>query len=173
MSELTAQDVTLLVQQQLDSIQDLLVKEAITALLVEPTCLEREWDYGYEGQTYPCWAIAEHVASNTLFVYCEYGFGPRTPFGMVFLSGPNLGMGMDSSWYTSLEAVFYESFAGVPVPIWSVIRWQSQDDSRLIATNLTSPDAYELAEKLNQQQYIPNGDHPRPYSVEPRTQRWW
>lgn len=32
---------------------------------VEPTVVVREWDYGAEGEAYPCWAVLDHVRSNT------------------------------------------------------------------------------------------------------------
>ncbi|CAG0933531.1 hypothetical protein TFLX_03094 [Thermoflexales bacterium] len=64
---------------------------------------------GKKGQTYPCWIVLEHKESNTGIAYCDYGFGPKDPWGLVFLSGDS--MGMDSGWFSSLEDAFRESMA--------------------------------------------------------------
>lgn len=65
--------------------------------------MHRAWDYGAKGVMYPCWTILEHVGSNTGVAYCTDGFGPAYPWGLVFLTGSHMSMGMDCSWYSSLE----------------------------------------------------------------------
>ena len=45
------------VREQVALIQDPGVAAAINALLVEPYCVEREWDYGTPGQRFPCWTV--------------------------------------------------------------------------------------------------------------------
>jgi hypothetical protein len=83
----------------------------IRKLLVEPYSVEREWDYGTSSQTYICWTVLEHRKSNTGIAYCEYGFGPENPWGLVFLSGSHMGIGMDAGWFPRLEIAFKESMA--------------------------------------------------------------
>ena len=39
------------------------------------------WDYGRDGQTYPCWISFAHKPSNTVVAYCAEGFGPTYPWG--------------------------------------------------------------------------------------------
>ena len=74
-------------------------------------------DYGEESRTYPCWIVLEHRASNTGIAYCAYGFGPGDPWGLLFLGGPHLSMGMDSAWFVTLEDAFRQSPAcDVPAP---------------------------------------------------------
>ncbi|MCA8987098.1 MAG: hypothetical protein KDA78_05625 [Planctomycetaceae bacterium] len=80
-------------------------------LLVSPRCEMRVWDYGEPEQTFPCWIVLEHAPSNTCVAYCEYGFGPSSPWGLLFITGQHLSMGMDSEWYTYLEDAFRESMA--------------------------------------------------------------
>ncbi len=63
---------------------------------------ERPWDYGIEGQSYPCWIAFAHQPSNTAIVYCSEGFGPAYPWGLLFLTEPR-NMGMDSQWFLSVE----------------------------------------------------------------------
>src|SRR5258708_29206077 len=107
MPDLTTEEVNLMVQQQLEQINDLTARDALTALLVSPSCLDGKWDYGTPGETLPCWSVALHEKSKTLFVYSEYGFGLSSPWGIVFAS--TLEMGMDTSWFYTLESAFYES----------------------------------------------------------------
>lgn len=106
-----------LVKAELATINDSALVTAIHALMVEPYAVDRDWDYGLPGQTYVCWTVAEHPLSNTAIVYCESGFGPAHPWGLVSLSGPNTSMGMDSSWYARLEDAVRESAAcNLPLP---------------------------------------------------------
>jgi hypothetical protein len=100
-----------LVEQDLAQITDAAVASRIRSLLIVPTVVEREWDYGDEATTYPCWTVMEHRASNTGIAYCEDGFGPASPWGLVFLSGEYMSIGMDAAWYPRLEDAFRESMA--------------------------------------------------------------
>jgi hypothetical protein len=54
--------------------------------------------YGPPGQKYTCWTVLEHRPSNTGIAYCEEGFGPSFPWGLIFLSGPHMNIGMDAGW---------------------------------------------------------------------------
>lgn len=108
---LSASQVSSLVEAEIGKISNPRVIELIRRLIVPPRCESRPWDYGVSGATYPCWIVAEHPASNTAFAYCEEGFGPSSPWGLLSLSGDYLSMGMDSSWFTSLEAVVKDSWA--------------------------------------------------------------
>jgi len=84
---------------------------SIGPLLVSPRCEARDWEYGPDGQTYPCWIILEHPPSNSCIAYCDEGFGPQSPWGLLFLRGEHLSMGMDSGWFTTLEDAFRGSMA--------------------------------------------------------------
>jgi hypothetical protein len=79
------------------------------------------WDHGEPGDTYSCWSVLEHHASNTAIAYCEQGFGPTYPWGLLFIRD-HLSMGMDSQWFTSLEDAVRESMAwdGVNPPGYEV-----------------------------------------------------
>lgn len=104
--ELTKETMQSLVQRSLAEISDPVIQDRISNLLVEPRYEDREWDYGEIGETYPCWIVLEHPDSNTAIAYCESGFGPIYPWGLLFISGEYLSMGMDSSWFVSLEDAF-------------------------------------------------------------------
>jgi len=106
-----AEDIERLVQTECGRITEAAVVKAIVALLVKPRLEDRPWDYGEPDQTFPCWIVLEQPPSNTGIAYCPEGFGPASPWGLLFLSGEHLGMGMDSGWYATLEDAFRESMA--------------------------------------------------------------
>ena len=111
MAEMSTIQIATLVRKEIADISDRVLREALEKLLVDPYCTERAWDYGDEGQTYPCWIVLEHPASNTGIAYCAEGFGPSDPWGLVFLSGEHMSIGMDSAWFANLEDAFRESAA--------------------------------------------------------------
>jgi hypothetical protein len=110
---LTASDVSVLVEAELARVTSPQAASLIRGLLVPPRCEHRAWDYGEPGTEYPCWIVAEHPASNTAFAYCEQGFGPNSPWGLLWISGEHLSIGMDCSWYESLEEIVRESRAWI------------------------------------------------------------
>ena len=109
-------DIEGFVQAELNRM-DAELAAALRPLLVVPHVEQREWDYGSDNQTYPCWIVLEHDPSNTAIVYCAEGFGPASPWGLLFLRGEHLSMGMDSGWFSSLEDAFRGSMAcDLPAP---------------------------------------------------------
>jgi len=112
-----ATEIERLVHLELDRIADKDLVAAIVPLLVAPRLEDRGWDYGAPDQTYPCWIVLEHAPSNTAIAYCVQGFGPGCPWGLLFLRGEHLSMGMDSGWFTFLEDAFRGSMAcDLPTP---------------------------------------------------------
>jgi len=55
--------------------------------------------------------VIEHRESNTGIAFCNQGFGPAYPWGLVFLSGEHMSIGMDSGWFISLEQAMRDSMA--------------------------------------------------------------
>ncbi len=104
-----------LIQQKLDAelsrIVDAAVLSAMKPLIVVPRREMREWDYGKPGQQFPCWIVLDHLPTNTCIAYCEFGFGPSSPWGLLFIGGEYLSIGMDSGWYSNLEDAFRGSMA--------------------------------------------------------------
>ena len=109
--DLSREVVQDLVERELSGITDSRVIARLRALLVSPYAVEREWYYGLPGQTYICWTVLEHKISNTGIAYCADGFGPDHPWGLVFLTGPRTGIGMDSGWLPTLEQALKETMA--------------------------------------------------------------
>jgi hypothetical protein len=108
---LTSKKISALVAEQLAQITDPVLAERIKELLVTPYAVDRKWDYGVEGQSFACWTLLEHQPSNTGIAYCAEGFGPGYPWGLVFMSGQHMNIGMDSGWYPTLDAAMRASMA--------------------------------------------------------------
>jgi hypothetical protein len=130
-----------LIDSELDCLSDARVLRHIRSLLVAPSAVLRAWDYGAPGERYPCWAVLDHSPSNTGIAYCERGFGPRCPWGLVWLGGDRpMSMGMDSSWFPTFLGAYFDSFASTDVPIWRVFEVSSTTE-----VAVTDESAWELA----------------------------
>jgi len=106
-----AKRIASLVERELGGIRDARLAQRIRDLLVPPYPVERAWDYGASGERFTCWTVLEDQPSNTGIAFCSQGFGPKAPWGLVFLSGPHMSIGMDCGWYASLEDAMKESMA--------------------------------------------------------------
>jgi hypothetical protein len=111
-----------LVEAELNLLSDGRVLTHIRSLLVPAKPVLRLWDYGSDGEQFRCWTVLEHPASNTGIAYCENGFGPRSPWGLVHLEGSKdqTSIGMDAGWFTTFLQVYFESQAVSELPIWRV-----------------------------------------------------
>jgi hypothetical protein len=106
---MTASEITAFVEKELTKISDVRVRDRIREFLVSPHPVDGSWDYGKEGQTYVCWIVLEHHESETGVAYCEEGFGPTMPWGLMWITGPHrYRIGMDSGWFDSLIDAFRE-----------------------------------------------------------------
>jgi hypothetical protein len=112
----TAETISSRVREQLALIEDKRIASRVSELLISPYPTERGWDYGRPDEKFVCWMVLEHRESNTGIAYCAQGFGPKSPWGLLFLEGPYMSMGMDSSWYPTLEWTFRESKAYEDLP---------------------------------------------------------
>src|SRR5262245_8366565 len=92
-----------LVNDQVARIRDEFLVSRIRELLVEPYAVVRDWDYGRPGEAYECWTVLEHRESNIGIAFCDQGFGSADPWGIVFLSGPDMSIGMDDHWFVDIE----------------------------------------------------------------------
>jgi hypothetical protein len=113
------------IEHELERLSDARVAAQIRSLLVEPKAVLRNWDYGKPGEQYPCWAVLSDGDSKTGIVYCESGFGPRNPWGLVWLGSDedeHMSMGMDSGWFPAFLDAYFDSFAATQLPIWRVFK---------------------------------------------------
>jgi hypothetical protein len=120
----TSARISDLIENELSSISDARVIHNIRSLLVTPEPLVRKWDYGADGDAYPCWSVLNHVESNSGIAYCESGFGPEAPWGLVALSGSSMSMGMDSDWFYRFLDAYFGSAPATTLPIWRVYQQQ-------------------------------------------------
>jgi hypothetical protein len=120
---ITPEEIKERVERELSTLHDPRVTDQIRNLLVKPEAIVRDWDYGEPGEAYVCWSVLDHPPSNSGIAFCEEGFGPRAPWGLVTLGGPPFtSIGMDCFWLTSFLTAFFESKAACELPIWQVFR---------------------------------------------------
>jgi hypothetical protein len=114
-----------LIQDEVTTLSDARVVTQIKKLLVEPRVVLRNWDYGEPGQQYPCWIVLDDPAHPySAIAFCEYGFGPTIPWGLVS-SGDTVGdmsMGMDSEWFLTFLDAYFASWAATQLPIWKILK---------------------------------------------------
>lgn len=102
----------------------------------------REWDYGSADEAYPCWSVLDHLTSNTGIAYCDQGFGPNSPWGLVMLSGSShMSIGMDCGWFESFMAAYMESTAATELPIWRAYKQNDPDSPGVALTEESSWDS--------------------------------
>jgi hypothetical protein len=140
--QINAKRLSELIEQELANVSDTRIVRHIRGLLVIPKIEFRDWDYCSPGQQYPCWIVLSDAEnSNTAIGYCEYGFGPRCPWGLLYCGDDpkHQSMGMDTGWFPTFLEAFFGSFAAVPLPVWRVFR--VADDG--IPTPLTDEGTWE------------------------------
>ena len=138
---IAVENIKLLVQQEIDKIEDPIVKNSLIEVLVEPTSHLRKWDYSLNNESFECWTIAIDKSSDTSFIYSEYGFGPKNPWGLVSTSADYYGM--DFSWFNSLVECFLDSSIAAKLPIW-VVEKRNDSLTEIVGENLTTDEAFEL-----------------------------
>jgi len=136
-------------ERELAGLKDARVISHIRSLLVPPKCEMRAWDYGKPGEHFPCWLVLKHAASNTGIAYCEHGFGPTMPWGLLFLSGQHMSMGMDSGWYERFLEAYFESQIAPELPIWRVFQHHGTDyPGRAITSEGSWDDTWSVVMRL-------------------------
>jgi hypothetical protein len=108
---MTAETIALLIENELTTISDPRVVAYIRSILVEPHIA----DYG---QQYPCWTVLKDPNSVVEIAYCDDGFEPKFPWGLV--GGVSMKTIYDG--YTKFLEAFFESLASVELPVWRVFR---------------------------------------------------
>jgi hypothetical protein len=149
--QVDAEKLNEFVKRELAAVSDAHVVEHIRELLVSPNIVLRDWDYGPPGQQYPCWIVLNDTeGSDTAIGYCEYGFGPRCPWGLLYCGDNprNQSMGMDSGWFPTFLEAFFNSFAAARLPIWRVFK-VARDGTRTPLTDEgPSQDTWKRIEAL-------------------------
>lgn len=101
-----------LIRSELSSVADPAQRDRLTALMWDdPRPMICAWDYGLPDETYSCWCVAGSPGSDRVgVVYCESGFGPKNPWGLIFLHDAVPRMGMDSAWFPTLPEALLGAF---------------------------------------------------------------
>ena len=100
--------VRALVADQLAMVRNPEIRLALQAVLVDPVPEQRIWDYGEPGERFTCWLIARSPTCRVGIAYCAQGFGPRSPWGLVFIDDDAIGQ--DAGWFPTLEEAFRDSW---------------------------------------------------------------
>jgi hypothetical protein len=103
-----------------------------------------KWDYGNE--IFDCFIVFKDIHTNTGIVYSEFGFGPKNPWGLIFLSKMNSGM--DSGWFNNLFDCFMDTFAAGDLPIWILSKTGPDGNMIVIEKGMTIHQAFSLRERL-------------------------
>jgi len=104
-----ANGVADLVQSELGRVSEAKVLRLLAKYGVALRMESRPW--GYADKVFPCWIVFEHRASNTGVAYCEEGFGPKKPWGLLWLNGDYPYMGDDTQWFARLGDAVRDTFA--------------------------------------------------------------
>ena len=110
--------VSALIKMELSVLADNAAKQVVLRGLVDPSPITLDWNYGTPGQQFEGWVVFDHeTESDTLIVYCEHGFGPASPWGLVFATAHDgrRPTGMDSGWFRSFMDAFWDSHAATPL----------------------------------------------------------
>jgi hypothetical protein len=105
-----ALDVQSLIDAEVATISAQAVRKLFAQHCIAPRLEMRPWAYA-TGTSLPCWIVFEHRASNIGICYSEQGFGPRCPWGLLWLEGGRQDMGDDSGWFQTLEEAVRDSCA--------------------------------------------------------------
>lgn len=164
---ITAVQLRQLVESELASLSDQRVFDHIQRLLIDPRIELRDWDYGEPGQQFPCWIfLDDSVESGTCVAYCEFGFGPSFPWGLLKsrdVDGDTpgyYGMGMDSGWFSRMLDAVFDSFIVTRLPIWRIFEGVLHANPKPISDegpwDSTWEQAYELRRKFPNNIYNPH-----------------
>ena len=102
-------DLEKLIEEEINKISQEELVSTIQDHKVAIRVENREWDYSNTYKEYPCYIVLEDKKSNTAIAYCENGFGPAYPWGLLFIEGEYMSMGMDANWFCSLEEAVRDS----------------------------------------------------------------
>jgi len=83
------------------------VAAQIQPFLIDPYQTDRPWSYGPE--IHRCWTVIEDKFSNTGIAYCEAGITYKESRWLLVWIDGDLDIGMDSSWFETLEDAFLDS----------------------------------------------------------------
>jgi hypothetical protein len=148
-----AAQVAAALDDDLRNLRDPRVRASIQACRVPtPTPIRLGWDYGKPGDTFDGWLVFEDPSERTGIVYCDAGFGPKTPWGLIITGESCPSMGMDSGWFRRFVQAYFDSFSATDLPIWRVVRRTKVDRSpEFITGELSWDEAWKIVMRLREE----------------------
>jgi hypothetical protein len=149
----SAAEVAAAVDEDLANLQDPRVLASIKAFRVTPpTSIRLRWDYGKPDETFDGWLVFSDPGHRTGIVYCDQGFGPRNPWGLIATRETSPSMGMDSGWFGRFIDAYWDCFSATDLPIWKVIRRNKDRSSRTPVTQEISwEEAWSIVYRLRKE----------------------
>lgn len=146
------EDVAALVREDLGDLADPRVLAHLSSLLViPPQRIILGWDYGKPGEQFPGFLVLDHAASGTGIAYCQHGFGPQNPWGLIFThreSPPSIGM--DDGWYPRFLDAYFESKAASELDIWRVRKREPGQEAEWLTGDQSWDEAWRRVTALRQ-----------------------
>jgi hypothetical protein len=139
-----------LIAKELSAVTDARVVGAIRDLLIEPRADLIDWDYGAPNQQFLCWTVFHDGKTELEIVFCENGFGPSMPWGLVNAATPDRrrSMGMDSGWFATFLEAWLDSVAATDLDIWRVFERNIDGPSRAVSGELPWTEAWRCRDEL-------------------------
>jgi hypothetical protein len=123
----------------------------ISSLLVmPPQRIMLGWAYGKPGEQFPGFLVLNHAASGTGIAYCQHGFGPQSPWGLIFTdreSPPSIGT---EGWYPRFLNAYFESKAPAELDIWRVRKRGPSREAEWLTGDLSWDEAWGRVMALRQ-----------------------
>lgn len=149
-----APNLRMLIETELARLDDDRIAFHVRSLLVEPAEVVRGWDYGEPGEKFVTWTVlSDQARSNTGIAYCKNGFGPRSPWGLVYLGDDGAepaSIGMDSQWFTTFLEAYLSSLAATELPIWRVYSTDYVTLGRPLTHELSWEEAWARCNQLRE-----------------------
>ena len=117
---MTSDEIVALIQNDMRTVNDVRVSRYITSLLITPPLRQLlSWDYGLPKDAFDGFLALDHPKSGTGIAYCEQGFGPAAPWGLISTRRDELppSMGTSDGWFPRFLDAFFESKASTALNI--------------------------------------------------------
>jgi hypothetical protein len=141
-------EISTLIELELVALGDTEIIDFIRSFLILPTPLILGWDYGSPNEQFLGWSTLEDMTAGARIAFCEQGFGPACPWGLVSLHDTKPDMGQDSGWFTTFLDAFFESFSSTRLPIYHVVVSHADGTQTALTPEGGWSQAWEQVEEL-------------------------
>jgi len=149
---MTPTDVAALVRDDMRALHDARVVAHVTALLVTPPRqLLLGWAYGAAGEAFDGFLVLDHARSGTGIAYCQQGFGPAAPWGLIATNRESPpSMGRSDEWCPRFLEAYFESIAPADLDIWRVKERKTGQDPVWVSDELSWEEAWKQVMALRE-----------------------